>query len=67
MTIRELTLLVSGKRLQGPLTNGHVIRPMARHWPMAWYYWPNNPLAVGVEQPRSQSAAIAKVGCRELS
>jgi len=43
MAIRELTLLVSGKRLRGPLTNGHVIRPMA------WYYWPNNPLAVGVE------------------
>jgi hypothetical protein len=48
--IRELSALASGKPCRGPLSNGHVIRPMALHWPMTWYYWPNKPLAVGVEQ-----------------
>jgi len=29
------------------LANGHANPPMALHWPVAWFYWANNPLANG--------------------
>ena len=48
--IGELSLLVTGDALRGPLTNGQVNRPMALYWPVAWGYWWNKPLAGGLEQ-----------------
>jgi len=46
--IGELEALVIGKVPWRPLANGHANAGMALHWPMAWFYWPNNPLANGV-------------------